>query len=469
MENDAVGLGSVSAEDPALTIYNGGFAVVRHTLALDLPAGLSEIQYAGTTRLVEPDSVILRDPTGIVPFQVLEQNYRNDPVSQDLLLLLHEGETIEFVVQHEQKANAVVYGRIIRSGYVPGDESIDPIIEVDGKLQFSLPGEPRFPMLGTDSQLKPTLTWKVSAPAAARLEAEVAYITTGLSWHASYNLTAQEDQDGLDMVGWITFKNESGAAFPEARIKLMAGDVVKNMIRRFSSEGYSNVEMYAREEPVVVEKAFDEFHLYTLGRRTTLRDKEVKQVEFMRASGIKTKRLYIYDGANISWYEGKCLGKAPHYGVSCVTTVRTIREFSNSKGNQLGIPLPGGTVRFYQEDGDGQLEFTGEANLLHTPANELLSISAGNSFDLAGERNRVEFEVDTDNKWLVESFEIRLRNHKNVPVEIRVVEHLYRDTNWEITGSSRDFEETNVQTIEFDLPVKPDVEEILTYSVKYTW
>ena len=460
------------AAEPVLTIYNQNFAVLRDTVPLELKAGVNDVRFAGVTAQVEADSVILRDPTGKVPLQVLEQNYRNDPVSQDLLLSLFEGKTLDFVTHEPQKPDRTVAGKVVRSGYVPGGQSVQPIIEVDGKLQFSLPGEPRFPALGDDTQLKPALSWKLNAAAPTKLDAELAYITGGLTWEASYNIVAPEANDVIDLVGWITMKNESGATFTNAKIKLMAGNVNKVQQPVLAAAPMKAIPGLDSEMAApVTEKAFDEFHLYSLQNKTTLRDKETKQVEFIRASGVQAARLFIYDPImkDNEWHLGNHIGDNAEYGVTSSKKVAVFREFKNSEANHLGLPLPKGRIRFYQQDDDRQLEFTGENNIDHTPKDELVRLYTGDSFDLVGERRRVDFKVSQANHTADESFEIKLRNRKKQPAEIRVVEHLYRWTNWEIKTKSQDFEKTDAQTIEFKVPLKPDEEKVVTYKVHYTW
>ncbi len=181
---------SAFAADPALTIYNGGFAVVRESLPLDLKSGVNQVSFAGVTAQVEADSVILRDIAGKAEFQILEQSYRNDPVSQAMLLSFFEGKTLEFNRRESNKPDRVISGKVVRSGFVPGGNFVEPIIEVDGKLQFTLPGEPVFPSIGSDSVLKPTLNWKLNSGSSGKINAEVAYLSRGFTWEASYNLVA---------------------------------------------------------------------------------------------------------------------------------------------------------------------------------------------------------------------------------------------------------------------------------------
>jgi len=477
-----------SMSDPAMTIYNQNFAVVRDTVPLDLKAGENDVSFADTTMHLEPDSVILRDPSGKVNLQILEQNYRNDPVSQELLLSLFEGKTIDFLVKEDGKPDQTIQGKIIRSGYMSQSQGgmndgqqyyppqnntpSQPVIEVDGKVQFGLPGQPIFPSLGDDTILKPTLTWKLNADAPGKLDAEIAYITEGMGWHADYNVVAPEESDLIDIVGWITMNNQSGKTFENAKIKLMAGDVNKIQDRNQIHAKAFAMMADSVAAPAVTEKAFEDFHLYTLPRPTTLRDGETKQVEFIHATGVKAEKLYVYDGAKIDWqqlqYNPNGMRENEEFGKESDTKVAIMRQFKNSEENHLGMPLPEGRLRFYKQD-DTQLEFTGENEIDHTPKDELVKVYVGNAFDLVGERTRTNFKVDSANNWADESFEIKLRNHKKEPVEIRVVEHLYRWTNWEITAKSDPFVKTNAQEMEFRIPLKPDEVKTVTYTVHYSW
>jgi hypothetical protein len=465
---------AVFGAEPALTIYNQDFAVVRDTVPLDLKSGVNNVRYADATARVELDSVILRDPAGKHSLQIWEQNYRNDPVTQELLLSLFEGKTIDFQnlrLKDNTQSRELIPGKVIRSGFVPGGNPEQPIIEVNGKLQFSLPGTPLFPDLGDDTVLKPTLNWLLQSDQPGKFDAEVSYITGGFTWEADYNLVSPEKGDTVDLIGWVTMNNQSGKTFHDAKIKLMAGDVNKIQPQlmdglRFRTAAISGM---AGNAPAVTEKAFDEFHLYSLARPTTLLDRETKQVEFVRATDVKAPVIYVYDGAESGYRFYGGLNQDRGYGTQGNKKVRVMREFVNAETNHLGIALPKGKLRFYRRDADGQMEFVGEDMIDHTPRNETIRVTTGNAFDLVGERKQTNFRVDTSDKWLDETFEIKLRNRKKEPVEIRVVEHLYRWNNWEFTQKSDDFKKTDSQTIEFRMPVKPDEERTVTYTVHYSW
>jgi len=494
----AMGLLAVNAwaAEPQLTIYNQNFAVVRVMIPLDLKAGMNRIQFTDTTAYLEPNSVILRDPTGVRTLQILEQNYRADPVSEQLLLSLNEGKTLDFLVQQGDKTE-IVQGKIIRSRYVPPPQPFssygnpyypgqgypqtvqEPIIEVSGKLRFGLPGKPLFPALADDTILKPTLNWILETDKPGSMDAEFSYVTWGMNWEADYNLVAPEEGDVLEMIGWVTIHNRAGKTFENARIKLMAGDISKIQPQQGAFNGPSfraggTIGGVAGGVPQVSEKPFEEYHLYQLHRPTTLHDQETKQVEFVRASGIKSERFYIYDGVKVnqSQYQGwsmESIRQNSEYGTQSNPEVGVMREFNNSEANHLGMPLPAGRLRFYRQDADGQLEFTGENEIKHTPRDETIRAFTGSAFDIKGERRRKDYRIDMGNRWLDESFEIKLRNHKKEAVEVRVVEHLYRALNWEITEKSTTYLKTDSQTMEFRVQVAPDSEKVVTYTAHYTW
>src|SRR6185312_173721 len=410
----------VEAAAPSMTIYNGGFGVVRQIVPLELTSGINSIRFSEITAHVETESVILRDPSGAHKLQVLEQSYRADALSQGLLLSMNEGKVIEFQLPDK----SIVKGKVIRSGYQPHTNAYNtygqayyqqqmamvqdagtPIIEVDGKLVFGLPGTPIFPSLGEDTILKPELDWRLRTDNPGAFNAEVSYITGGMRWAADYNLVAPEkcaaaQSCGLDLIGWVTFDNQSGKTFQNARVKLMAGDVnkIQNATGGMAYAAKAAMEMRdSAMAPTTTEKLFDDFHLYTLQNPVTLRDRETKQVEFIRAAVKDSQRLYIYDGANYDQYRGwgiDSIRQNADYGTQSNPKVWIMQQFKNSEANGLGMPLPKGRLRFYKRDSDGRLEFTGENEIIHTPKDEVVRVYTGNAFDVVGERMRTDFQID---------------------------------------------------------------------------
>jgi len=290
-----------------------------------------------------------------------------------------------------------------------------------------------------------------------------------MNWEADYNVIAADKEEDVAVHGWVTIDNFTGKAFKGTKIKLIAGDVSKITPAaqyEYAGRGLARAAE-APEAYKVQEKAFSEYHMYTLPLATDLLDMEKKQVEFVSAEKVKSEKLYIYDGAQMYGYSYN--PTSPEYGTKCNEKVWVMRTFKNSKENGLGVPLPKGRVRFYLRDDDGRLEFTGENNIDHTPVNEDLRIYVGNAFDIVGERKQVNFNCQYNAHWADESFEIKVRNHKKESVDVKIVEHLYRWNNWEIRTSSQQYQKTDSRTIEFPVTIKPEGEAVVTYLVHYTW
>ena len=467
------------AASPSLTIYNQNFAVVREIVPLQLHAGENQVSFENVTSFLEPSSVMLRDPNGQVHLNILEQNYRTDVASQQNLLHAYEGKEIEF-----QNATQIVRGRIIRAGapvygngcYGNCGYSGEVIVEVDGKIQFGLPGTPIFPALQNEALLNPALNWLLQSDRSAPVKAEISYITGGLTWEASYNVVAPENGDLVDMVGWITLQNHSGHTFGNARLQLMAGDVNKlapSMEMDRLRKDYVEVTSAAPlVQAAATEKPFDEYHLYTLSRPSTMENGETKQVEFLHGSGIPAKRIYVYEGYMLpenlrgNW---EYQFQQPNIGLTSNKQVYIMREFRNSEADHLGMPLPKGRMRFYRRDSDGSLQFIGENVIPHTPKDETVRVYTGNAFDITAERTRTDFHVDSAQHFIDESYLIKLRNHKKEAVKVQVVEHMYRCDNWTISAKSTGYSKKDSHTVEFTASIPPDGEQVVTYNVHYTW
>ncbi len=469
---------SVLTAQPAITVYNENFGVVRDSVSLDLKSGLNAVSFSGVTALLEPESVILRDPTGQVALSVVEQSYRGDPVDQQRLLQMFEGQTIGFLRVVDGK-EIIESGKIVRAPAMvmvknqygnQQQKMLEPIIEMDGSLQTRLPGTPLFPSLGDDSVLQPTLSWKLFADQASTVDAQLSYLTNGMSWKADYNLVLPETGDAVTLTGWVSIDNNTGKTFEDATIKLIAGDVnkVQNDGRLQKAEVYAMAMADSRvAAPKVEEKKFDEFHMYSLPLATTLRDQETKQLEFVRAEQVSTNKLYVYDGAKVNFYGGLNMNQS--YGQNTQPDVAIYRELENKEANGLGLPLPAGRLRFYRMDDDGQLEFTGENTIDHTPKNETIRVYLGNAFDLVGERKRTDFYKHPSRDMMRETYEVEIRNRSEEAVTVQVVEHLFRWSNWEIQKPSQAFEKTDAQTIEFPVDVPADGTVKVSYTVEYTW
>jgi hypothetical protein len=297
-----------------------------------------------------------------------------------------------------------------------------------------------------------------------------------MRWSATYDAVTREKGDTFDLVAWVTLENASGKDFHDASLKLMAGDVA----RAGPQNGNQEIRVYATPAPgatvpPVTEKPFDDFHLYTVARPTTVLDREIKQVEFVRAASIPAKRFYVYDGVGISSGYANTqeiyFRNQAAYGAVSNPKVWIMMEFRNSDANHLGMPLPAGAVKVYRADTDGHNEFVGEDRIGHTAKDEIVRLHMGSAFDIVGERRQTKFSTTNTptGEQVEESFEIKVRNHKSEAVDVRVVEHLYRGANWEIRDKSADFTQLDSRTIEFHPHIEPNGEAVIRYTAHYTW
>jgi hypothetical protein len=448
----------------ALTVYNQGTALVRDRRQFDLSRGFNELRFGDVASSIDPTSVLftsLSDPAGT---SVIEQNYEFDLVGAPALLEKYLDQEINVVTQ-----DGTLYSGTLLSGrgdviLQDGDGRVT-VVRADDIQEFS------FPELPEGLITKPTLVWRLLASRDGKQDVEITYLTGGVSWQADYVLKLAADERALDLDGWVTVSNLSGATFQDALLKLVAGD-----LQRLPQPGYGADELMMEALPTATavaameQREFFEYHLYQVPRPVTLGDNETKQIEFVRAPGVAAEKFFVYDGLQCASYYWYCAYSGypqtePSYGVASNPKVMVMVEFDT---DDVQADLPRGRVRLYQEDVDGAALLIGEDTIDHTPKGETLRLYVGDAFDIVGERVQTDFRRPSE-KSIEETYRIVLRNHKDEVVQVRVVEHLFRWTNWRILRSSHDYDEMDSSTIEFDVRIPPDGETELTYSVRYSW
>jgi hypothetical protein len=327
-----------------------------------------------------------------------------------------------------------------------------------------------FPALPDGLITKPTLVWQVESVLGGSQDVEVTYLTSGVSWQANYIVVLADDDESLDLDGWVTLDNRSGTGYEDAKLKLIAGD-----IHRVPTAGYAMDEglRYEAEAPAaapqVEERAFFEYHLYEVQRPVTVKDRQTKQIEFVTGSDVPAEKFFVYDGSQMQFWGYYQPVDDPSYGTASNEKVMVMLQFQNEEEQGLGVPLPKGTLRVFKKDVDGSTLLVGEDAIDHTPKDEQVRLYIGDAFDIVGERVQTDFRVDYDEDWMEESFEITVRNHKDEDVEVRVVEHLFRWSEWEIIEESHDHDKMDARTIEFRVPVEADGEAVVSYTVRYEW
>jgi hypothetical protein len=447
-----------------------GYALVRHERPVSLANGRSTVRFTDVAALIDPTTVqftSLTDPET----RVLEQNFQFDLVSTQKLLLkfIDKPLTLERIVGDDIKTLSgtllsAADGLVLRGG----DGQIYAVRDYSNI---------RFPELPGGLITRPTLEWDVLAKRGGEHRTRVAYQTGGLTWWSDYNLTFSEGSDAnsgfLDVGAWVSIINQSGASYPNARLKLIAGDVHRAEPPASPALGMRAMEAMKAADSVAGfdEKAFFEFHLYTLGRRTTLPDNSTKQIElFDVARRVPTRKTLVYYGQGPIgyWYADPVTDR--NYGNQSNHKVDVYLEFKNEERVGLGIPLPAGRIRVAQLDkADGSLEFIGEDVIDHTPKDETVLVKLGSAFDVVGERRQVDFSIDTKARWMEEEIEVKLRNHKTEPVEVLVKENLYRWSKWQIKTSTHRYDKADARTIHIPVTVAKDGETVVRYRVRYTW
>jgi hypothetical protein len=448
-----------------------GYALVRDDREIKIAKGRSQLSFTDVAAFIDPTTVTfasLTDPAT----RVLEQNFQFDLVSTQKLLQKYIDRQI--TVDKPNGSNVVpITGTLLSAtdGIVLRDK--------EGSIH-SLPNytSVRFPDLPGGLNTRPTLVWDVTSPAGGAQKTRVTYQTGGITWWADYNLIFNEGADAnsgmLDLAAWVSIINQSGASYSDAKLKLVAGDVQRVQPEMDMMAKNVRMQALAAESRAdgggFEQKAFFEFHLYTLGRKTTLPHNSTKQIElFDQAKQIPAKKILVYYGApQPFFYPSPYVDR--NLGVEMNKKVDVYLEFKNDKQFGLGVPLPAGRLRVSKLDAaDGSLEFIGEDKIDHTPKDEQVRVKLGSAFDVVGERRQVNFAVDTNAKWMEEEIEVKLRNHKDQPVEVVVKENLYRWSNWKVLTKTHAFTKEDARTIHFPVKVAKDGETVVRYKVRYTW
>jgi hypothetical protein len=445
-----------------LTVYNQNVALVRDRRVLALKAGSNEVRFSDVASQIDPTSVqfaSLTDPSGT---RVLEQNFAYDIVGSQKILLKYLDQTVSLVTEDGSK-----YSGKLLSG------SDDIILQSDDgqvtTVKLARVRELRFPNLPGGLITKPTLIWLVNAAKDGNQDTQVTYLTNGINWKANYVVVLDAQDAAMNLNGWVTIDNQSGATYEDANLKLVAGDVrrVTPVAAARDSLGAAPTAAPKAAEAQFVQQDLFEYKLYSLQRATTIHNRETKQIEFTNAANAPINKLFVYDGAQSLRFYGYQITDV-NYGKTSDTKVAVMIEFKNSEQNKMGMPLPKGTIRVYKADSDGGNQFIGEDNIDHTAKDETIRLNIGNAFDVVGERKQTNFTRVND-RTIEETYEIKLRNHKKEAVEVRVVEHLFRWSNWQILKSTQDYAKTDAQTMEFRVKVAPDGESTVNYTVRYSW
>lgn len=484
--------GAAPADDTAITIYSSarpggipadyyrplpgqpvpsasgipGYAMVRHERSMQLAQGRSQLSFTDVAALIDPTTVTFTSLTDR-DARVLEQSFQFDLVSTDKLLLKYVDRPV--IVERNEAAGSTVSA----SGTLLS--SVDGLVLRGANGQITALRDYsalRFQELPGGLITQPTLQWDINSPRGGMQRARVSYQTGGITWWADYNLIFNAGRDAnsghVDLSAWVSIINQSGATYPDAQLKLVAGDV--NRVQPVVPQRAMMMESRAADSPAgFSQQAFDEFHLYTLGRRTTLPNNSTRQIElFDQAKQVPARRLLVL--TSMPDYFGGGRYEDPNFPATGDAKVDTYLEFRNDRASGLGVPLPAGRIRVSRLDtADNSLEFIGEDAIGHTPRDERVRVKLGSAFDVVGSRRQVDFRIDSRSRWMEEEIEVEVRNHKDEDVEVQVRELLFRWSNANVLSSSQTFEKEDARTILFPVKVPKNSNRTVRYRVRYSW
>jgi hypothetical protein len=438
----------------ALTVYNSGIALVRDVRSVRLPSGRFDLSFMDIAATVNPATVHFRSLTQPGSVDVLEQNYEYDLLDPDKLLHKYVGRDVTLVRTHgSAAADDEVQAHLVSFNGAPvwriGDEIVTGL-QADHM---------RFPDLPANLYTHPTLIWTLQNSGAAAHRVETSYLAGKLSWNADYVLTVRRDDTAADLDGWVTLTNGSGTSFRNARLQLVAGDL--NRVR----QGRDDVQLKMLAEAVASpapmrQESFSDYHLYTLDRKTSINNAETKQVSMLSGSAVPVHKRYVVDGQSF-YYRNR-----QHPGSPLKDVVQVFYQLRNEQRSNLGIPMPAGTVRVYQADSQGGIQFVGEDRIDHTPKDETLNLKIGNAFDVVCERKQVDFRQLSPTVYEFE-YAITLRNHKPMAVTVEVNEPI--GGTWQILQSSHAWTKTDAWAAQFPVTVAADGEAVLRYRTRVTY
>ncbi len=420
----------------SLTVYNDNLALVRDVRGVEFKKGVGEIMFRDVSGQIDATSVHFKAND----VELLEQNFDYDLVSPDKLLQKYVDQRIEVVGENGDIAT----GTLLVSGRSGGQIVIRQDDSSLRSLMLDKAVEIRYPSLPEGLITRPTLRWLVDADQSGTKETEVSYLTSGLSWRADYVLVISDKSAKADLDAWVTLENTSGTDYLDAKLKLIAGEVNRVQQAPVREMMLAADAAFAKGGRQFEEQTFFEYHLYTMQRLTSVLDQQTKQISLFPLTSVSTKRVYEYD-----WRR-----KQDKVGVSV--------EFENKEANNLGIPLPAGRVRVYQQGDDGQ-EFVGEDNVDHTPKNEKVRVKVGEAFDIAVERTQTDTRRIT-NQVVETDYQVKFRNHKTETVEVVVLDYFWGD--WKVLKSSVPAEKVSSTKLEMRVNLEPEQEVILTYTIR---
>jgi len=443
--------------DLNVTVYNSNIALIRDVRNLALPSGTFRLKFMDIAATVNPATVHFRSLNEPDKLGVIEQNYEYDLLEPAKLLHKYVGKEVTLVRSYQD--NGTTKHEEIKATLLSDNNG--QVWRIGNDIVTGTYAESyRFPEVPANLYDRPTLLMSLENSGGRKQQVEASYLANNLSWNADYVLTVARDDKNADLDAWVTVVNNSGTAFRNAHLQLVAGELNRVQPPAPAQAEYVRKMAVAAAAPQFQQEAFSEYHLYTLGRKTSVEDKETKQISLLQGSGVPVEKIYMVNGQSY-YYRSQ---QAP--GAPLKDPVLVYYKFRNEEKNGLGIPLPAGNVRVYQKDSRGGILFAGEDRIDHTPKDEDVNIHIGNAFDVVAEHKQTDFKHVDTHTWEFE-YEVTLRNHKDAPIVVQVNEPIGGD--WEMLSSTFKYTKTAAFAAQFTVPVAKDGTSVLRYRVRAKW
>ncbi len=457
---DSVVSTPAETREVSLTVYNQSFAVIRERRDVALHAGANRLRYEGVAREIEPATVRLRSLTAPGTISVREQNYQFDVVNPNVILDHAVGRRVRLVRGWGPDA------QVLEGTLLSAPSSGGAVLRTDdGRLLLNPGGEWQVTELPPGLALRPSLLWMLSSARGGPQRLEVSYISGGMTWAADYVAVLDAEERHVDLSGWVTLTNQSGTAYADAALQLLAGDVrvvTPRVMGRQAGLEFQGIVATAASDEAFREQGFFEYHLYTLDGRTTLANNETKQIGLLDARGAGVRRRLVFDSRRAWGWDWRPGASARTDEVKAAIVL----EMRNSAENGLGRPLPAGTLRLYKADDAGSLQFLGEDRIDHTPRDETLRLYVGDAFDVVATR-KVVADVAVGTRARDVTISVNVRNHKDTSADVTVVEHFW--SNWSVLSTTHPVEKKDAATGEIPLRVPANSEATVTLKVHVSW
>ena len=440
-------------KEVAVSIYNNNLALIKDTRRVRLARDFNKLAWRGVSAQMRPETAQLRNLSTPTGFRLQEQNFDFDLLSPEKLLEKYLGKEVFVIRMHPTT------GLETREAATVLSTNGGPVLKFADRIETGVPGRLAFASVPDNLRDTPTLVVSLINPLAGEQNLELTYLAGGLSWQADYVAELNARDDRLDLNGWVTLTNQSGAAYPNAQLQLVAGDVNVVSPQQVPPRGGIALSKMAEVDQMKTESLF-EYHLYTLPRPTTLAENQTKQVALMSAANVPVTKEYVLQGAS-PYYSGQYpdIGQKIKVGVFV--------ELQN-KGEGLGIPLPRGVIRVYKKDAQGNAQFVGEDRIDHTPKNETIRLKLGEAFDLTADKKQTDFQKlpasGRTNTVLESAYQIVLKNAKKEDVSITVREPVPGD--WTIVNESMPHTKPASNTAEWKVRVPAESSATLNYRVR---